>query len=61
MTTVADTNTAFSALTAVVADLIPQATSAANSASASKLQSAITQCNIAISYTRDVSACVVGF
>jgi hypothetical protein len=61
VTTVADTNTAFSALTAVVTDLIPQATSAANAASAQKLQGAITACNIAISYCRDVSALVVGF
>lgn len=61
MTTAADTNTALSAITTVIADLIPQTTSAANSASAQKLQAATTAANVCLQYINDVKTLVVGF
>lgn len=61
MTTAADTATALAAVKTVVADLIPQTTSAANAASAQKLQAATTAANVAIQYLNDVTTLVVGF
>lgn len=61
MTTAADVLTAISAITQVIADLIPQATSAANSASAQKLQGAITAANISLLYIKDCTPLTVGF
>lgn len=61
MTTNGDTNTAWSAITAVIADLTPQATSAANAASAAKLQGAITAARFALTYIQDVQTLTTGF
>lgn len=61
MTTAADANTAWSAITAVQADIIPQATSAANAAKASQLQGAQTALGVALQYIQDVQKLVVGF
>lgn len=61
MTTAADANTAWSAITTVIADITPQATSAANAASASKLQGAQTAARFALTYVQDIQTLVVGF
>jgi hypothetical protein len=61
MTTAADANTAWSAITTVQADIIPQATSSTNAAKASQLQGAQTALAVALAYVQDVQKLVVGF
>lgn len=62
MTTAGDVNTAISAVTTCMADIVPQAVSAANAASAAKLQAAQNALtNTVLPYLNDVKTLVVGF
>lgn len=62
MTTAGDVNTAISAVTTCIADLVPQQTASANTASASKLQAATNALtNTVLPYLNDVKTLVVGF